>query len=148
MAIYKKRETIGNFLKKGVDFKENDLVEIANEGKKDEGKYGTQDVFLIKTTEGKEGNVSFNQTTINNLIDAYGEDSLKWIGEKVKVWGILQNVQGKMVKVYYFLHPQTELNEESGTFVLPFQQTAKVTPEEIPIIEEEEGGIKTEEIPF
>jgi len=134
MSIYKKREPVGQFLKKGVDFKENDIIEIASEGKQIEGQYGTQDVFMIKLSDGIEGNVSFNQTTINNLIDGYGENSVNWIGKKVKVWAILSNVQGKMIKVYYFLHPNTELNEETGQFIIPGKDLSK---KEIPIIEEE-----------
>jgi hypothetical protein len=115
--IYEKRVSVGAFLKKGEDLKDGDIVEIANEGKPVEGQFGTQDVFLVKVGE-KEGNISFNQTTINNLIDGYGKDSVQWIGKKVKVWAILSNVQGKMIKVYYFLHPDTVLDEASGEFVL------------------------------
>lgn len=117
MAIYEKRVSVGAFLKKGEDIKDGDIIEIANEGKQTEGQYGLQDIFLIKTKD-KEGNVSFNQTTINNLIDGYGKDSVKWIGKKAKVWAILSNVQGKMIKVYYFLHPDTILDEASGEFFL------------------------------
>ena len=139
MAIYKKRESIGNFLEKGVDFKENDMVEIASEGKPVEGKFGTQDIFFIKTKDGKEGNVSFNQTTINSLIDGYGEDSLNWIGKEAKVWAILSNVQGKMKKVYYFLHPDAQLDEGTGQFFIPGKDEG-----EIPIVEEDETPINEE----
>ena len=107
------------FLKKGVDFKDGDFIEIANEGKQIEGQFGTQDVFLVKLSDGREGNVGFNQTTLNNLIDGYGKNSVNWIGKQVKVWAILSNVQGKMIKVYYFLCPETILDEVSGEFVLP-----------------------------
>ena len=132
MAIYKKRVNIGTFLKKGEDYKDGDIVEIANEGKPVEGKFGTQDVFMIKLSNGIEGNVNFNQTSINCLIDGYGEDSINWIGKKVKVLSILSNVQGKMVKVYYFLHLDAELNEKTGQFIIKGQS------QEIPIIEEDE----------
>ena len=118
---YTKKVSVGNFLKKGEDFKENDLLEIANEGKEVPGEFGTQNVFLVKAGE-KEGNVGFNQTTINNLIDAYGEDSINWIGKKVKVWGIISNVQGKMKKVYYFLHPDTVLDEVTGEFTVTIKE--------------------------
>jgi hypothetical protein len=118
MAIYQKRESAGVFLKKGVDFKENDILEIASEGKPVEGLYGKQDVFLVKTPDGKEGNVSFNSTTINALIDAYGTDSKKWIGKEAKVWTIVSNIQGKMRKVYYFTSPDAELTDE-GNFSVP-----------------------------
>ena len=118
MAIYQKKISVGAFFKKGVDFRDGDIVEIASEGKQIEGQFGTQDIFLIKLSDDKEGNIGFNQTTMNNLIDGYGKDSLNWIGKKVKVWGILSNVQGKMIKVYYFLHPDTILDEGSGEFLL------------------------------
>ena len=137
MSIYKKRELVGSFLKKGVDFKENDLVEIANEGKQIEGQYGQQDVFLIKTKDGKEGNINFNKTTINNLIDAWGENSLQWIGKQVKVWAVLSNVQGNMIKVYYFLHPDTELDEGTGQFVI-MKGSVDVDSEDIPVVEDAE----------
>ena len=51
-------------------------------------------------------------------MDAYGEDSSKWIGKEAKVWAILSNVQGKMVKVYYFTHPQATL-DALGDFEIP-----------------------------
>jgi len=126
MTIYKKRESVGAFLKKGEDFKEDDVLIIASEGKKVEGTYGEQDVFLVKLPDEREGNVSFNSTSINALIDAYGQESRNWIGKEAKVWAILSNVQGKMIKVYYFTSPDAELSED-GTFILPGKEN--VSPE-------------------
>ena len=133
---YTKRESLGQWLKKGEDFKDGDMVEIANEGKQTEGQYGAQDVFLLKLRNGTEGNTNFNQTTINNLIDAFGEDSINWIGKKVKVMMIKQNVQGKIVSVYYFLHPDTILDDESGQFII--LKGDKKGEDNIPVIEAEE----------
>lgn len=130
--IYQKKVSVGSFLEKGVDIKDGDIVEIANEGKESEGKFGTQNLFLIKTAN-KEGNVAFNQTSINCCIDAFGADSKNWIGKKVKVWAILSNVQGKMTKVYYFTHPEAKLDDDGG-WISP-----KNTDEE---------EIRTEDIPF
>ena len=122
---YIKKISVGAFFKKGIDIKDGDFVTIASEGRPIEGQFGTQDVFLVKLADGKEGNVSFNQTTMNNLIDGYSGDSINWIGKKAKVWAILSNVQGKMIKVYYFLHPDTILDETSGEFILPNQPIAE-----------------------
>ena len=116
--IYKKKIS-GAFLNKGEDFKNGDIAFIANEGKQVEGKFGKQDVFLIKLQNGIEGNVSFNTTTLNNLIDGYGEDSLNWIGKEIKVTTMKQNVQGKIATIYYFFHPKTVLNEDTGQFEIP-----------------------------
>ena len=138
MAFYQKRVSVGLFLKKGEDIKDGDLVQIASEGKQVEGQYGMQDLFLIKTAT-KEGNVSFNQTSLNACIDAFGGDSKNWIGKQVKVWAILSNVQGKMIKVYYFTHPEAILDEDGG-WTLP--KTIK------PVGAVQEKEIKTEDIPF
>lgn len=135
MSIYKKRINLGAFLKKGEDFKENDLLEILDEGTQNEGKYGTQDVFLVKTSDEKEGNVNLNSTSINALIDAFGEDSKNWIGKKVKVWAILSNISGKMQKAYYFTHPDAILNDK-GAFELPGKKNEEDPGEEEPPSEE------------
>jgi hypothetical protein len=147
MSIYKKRVSVGAFLKKGTDFKDGDIVEIANEGKQTEGQFGVQDIFLIKLADGREGNVSFNQTSLNNLIDGYGENSINWIGKGVKVISILSNVQGKMLKVYYFLHPDAELDERTGQFLIKGKKELPdgVNEEDIPTVEDD---IDVKEIPF
>lgn len=118
MAIYNKKVSVGQFAKKGEDYKDGDILVVANEGKQIEGKFGSQDVFLVKLPKGEEKNITFNQTTINNMIDAFTKDSTKWVGKEVKVWLILQNVQGKMVKVTYLSHPEADIDED-GNFTLP-----------------------------
>lgn len=127
MSIYQKKVSVGQFAKKGEDFRDGDVVTLANEGRQVEGKFGTQDVFLVKFSTG-EKNFTLNQTSINNMIDAYGDDSKNWIGKEAKINLILQNVQGKMVKVAYLAHPTAELNDD-GEWVMP-NRGAK-SPEDI-----------------
>ena len=159
MAIYTKRISIGAFLKKGEDIKDGDIVQIGNEGKQVEGQFGMQDIFLIKTSN-KEGNISINTTSLNCLIDAYGEDSKNWIGKQIKVWAILSNVQGKMIKVYYFTHPLAVLDEEGG-FSLPriapnSSQNTEKTQSTTPAVkmpqntpqQATEGEISVDDLPF
>ncbi len=118
-TIYHKKVSIkGDFARKGEDIKENDIVTILDEGRTVEGNYGVQHIFRIRLADKKtEKDFSVNQTSLNNLIDAFGEDASKWIGKEVKVWAILSNVQGKMIKVYYLSHPEAEI-DEGGNFVL------------------------------
>ena len=127
--LYKKQVSIGQFAKKGVDFKNGDTLQVANEGKKVEGQFGTQDVFLVKLPSGEEKNVSFNQTTMNGFIHAYGEESKLWIGKDIKAHIIKQNVSGKFIDVAYFSHPDAELTESgflmSGT-------DKEINPDEVP----------------
>jgi hypothetical protein len=147
-AIYVKKVSVGSFLKKGIDFRDSEMVEIMNEGTKVEGQFGSQDIFIVKTADGKEGNVSFNQTTINGLIDAFSDDSLKWIGQKVKAIKIKQNVAGRFVDVWYFSHPKAELTENG--FVLEGTPSVsdvvihntEIPNDDIPVINEEEIDVK------
>lgn len=137
MSIYQKKVSVGNFLKKETDFKEGSLLEIANEGKEVPGNYGMQNIFLVKAGD-KEGNVAFNQTTINGLIDAFGPDSVKWIGKQVKAVKVKANVAGRFIDVWYFSHPDAELTEDG--FVLPVNRKA--------VPEEGADEINVEDIPF
>lgn len=133
---YVKKVSVGQFLKKGEDIKDGDVLTIANEGKQTEGEFGLQDIFLVKTKDGKEGNVNFNRTSLNGIIDAYGEDSVTWIGKPIKAMKVKQNVAGKFIDVWYFAHPDADLTENG--FVMPFMGTAK----------QEAGEVKVEDIPF
>ena len=133
MALYKKQISVGAFAKKDVDYRNGDMVTILNEGKKIQGNFGEQDVFLVKLPNGEEKNMNLNQTSINGLIDAFGEDSAGWIGKEVKVHLITQNVAGKFVKVTYLSHPDAELTENG--FVMPgkqFEAGEEINPDDIP----------------
>lgn len=130
MTIYKKKTSIGQWYKKE-NLKDGDFVEIANEGKEVEGDFGWRTAFLIKDTAGEEGNVSFNQTSKNGMIDAYGANAVSWVGKKVRVWKIKQNVAGKFIDVFYFSHPNAELTEDG--FIMP---NGKVNAsDDIPVID-------------
>lgn len=111
MSKYQKKVSVGAFAKKKVDIKDGDIIHVANEGKSVDGQFGLQDVFLVKLTDGREMNVSVNQTSINGLVDAYGEDSVNWIGKPVKVWIVKQNVAGKFLDVLYLSHPDADLTD-------------------------------------
>lgn len=113
--LYQKKVSVGQFAKKGVDFKDSDIITIASEGQQVQGTFGVQNVFLMKFSTGDK-NMNVNQTSLNNIIDAYGPDSLQWIGKPVKVWLILQSVSGKMQKVAYLTHPQAEITEDGAGF--------------------------------
>lgn len=141
MAIFKKQTSSGPFLKKGEDIKQGDLVEIASEGRQEQGEYGTQNIFLIKTAS-KEGNMSLNQTTINALVDAYGEDSKAWIGKQAKVTAIKQMVAGKLMNVFYLSHPDAEISDD-GVFYIPGAQK-----EQKSAIPTDEERINPDDIPF
>lgn len=136
----KKSVSQGVWLRKGEDVKDQDLVEIMNEGTEEDGQFGTQDVFLVKTAAGKEGKLSFNQTSLNNLIDAFGDDAVNWVGKTVKVWLFKDFKDGKLVVKLIITHPEAILT--NAGFVTP----GKAAKEDIPIVEENEVDLR--DIPF
>lgn len=139
MAIYKKTVRVGQFAKKGEDYQDGSIITIMDAGVKTSGQYGEQDVFKCRMPNGEERSMPFNKTSINNMIDAFGNDSELWKGNDVKVWLILQNVQGKMTRVAYLSHPEATIDEE-GTFVLPAGVgTQDVNP--TPPVDDEDDGI-------
>jgi len=107
-----KKETMGvPFAKKGTDVKEGDIVTISSEGKIIETQYGSQHIFEIENVNGVELALGVNQTSINALVDAFGEETADWIGKKVKVHSFKQNVAGKFIQVYYVAPEGYEMGE-------------------------------------
>lgn len=159
---FSKKVSVGNWIGIGKDkpIQDSILVKIASDGQQVPGKYGTQNVFLVKTQKGDEGNLAFNQTSINNMIDAYGEDSVEWVGKVAKVWLLRQVVQGSLRNICYLAHPKAEIVEDGGGFrweipgaqseaptkpVAPAQVGASVNSSGVPYPQEE---IDPSDIPF
>lgn len=92
------------------DLKEGDKVKILDAGTREVGKFGQQDNFKIMTRNG-EKKLSFNQSTINVLVQEFGEDSESWIGKEARV--ILQKkvIGGKKCIVSYLVSGDWEINE-------------------------------------
>ena len=95
MKVEKKVSVLGEWAKVKVDIFNGDLITIASEGEKVTGEFGERNVFKVETKNGIK-NLSFNQTSINYLVDAFGEETNEWQGEKVKVWLVKSNVGGKL----------------------------------------------------
>lgn len=153
MAIYQKvvkSAGVGPWLKKGVDFKDKEIITIANEGQEVQSNLGPgkQNVFLVKTASGKEGNLGFNQTSINHLIDAYGPDSLHWVGKRAKVWLILQSVSGEMKRVVYLTHPSAEIVEDDSGRVRWVIPNGKPVPKVAEAVDYPVEEINPDDIPF
>jgi hypothetical protein len=98
------------------DVKDGDIVTILDEGKIVVGQYGEQHVFKIKTRNGERG-LTFNQKSINNLIDSFGEDSVNWVGKEAKIWVIKAMVSGKLSLVVYVSDKNAQMDDE-GNFTV------------------------------
>jgi hypothetical protein len=133
MKFEKKMSLGGQYAKKGEDIKNGDTIIIKDGGTVTQGQFGEQNVFKIETRNG-EKNLSINQTSINSLIDKWGEESESWVEKKVKVHAIKQNVAGKFINVYYIAPEGYEMGENG--FELEGNQS--VREEDIPIVNVDE----------
>lgn len=106
MKVNKKTSVGGEFAKAGQDYKTGEILVIKDEGTTTHGEYGEQLVFKVQ----KEGwsepkNIGFNQTSINNLVDVYSEETKEWVGKSIKAEVIQADIAGRMRQVGYFMHP-------------------------------------------
>lgn len=92
------------------DIKDGDIVTILNAGVTEAGQWGEQTNFKIKTRNG-EKKMSFNQSSINVLIDELGEESESWIDKEAKVLLKKTVIAGKKVVVAYFVTDKYSLDE-------------------------------------
>ena len=119
----------GKFANPKRDINAGDLLEILNEGREKEGQWGKRIIFKVLTLNG-DRLLTFNPTSMNYLIEAFGDETKNWIGKKVKVWLIKSNVGGKIRNVVYLTHP-TWVETSDG-----FGPSEKIKDEDIPVIED------------
>jgi hypothetical protein len=111
-----------------------------------DGSIKTQDVAKVSFKGFPEAmNVSLNRTTINGLVDAFGEDSKNWMNKNLRVETEKVRVAGKAVVALYLIPEGYEKrDDESGYAVIAKIGSSDV--DSIPVIEEDEVDIKN--IPF
>jgi hypothetical protein len=112
MKVAKKTSVGGAFARKepynyeGTDYEADiqngDTVKILNKGEMVSGEYGDQFVFSIETRNG-EKNANFNQSSINVLIDDFGEETEDWVGKEVTVLTKKGMFGGKKSIACYFV---------------------------------------------
>lgn len=95
------------------DLKDGDIIKILSSGETVAGEHGEQFVVKVMTRNG-EKNLALNQTTINNLIDSYGEDSDNFVGKDVKVWILKMMVAGKLQNVAYLSDTSSVMDDEGA----------------------------------
>ena len=112
MKVSKVIRAQGEYAKVGQDLKDGMYIRIVDEGQVVTGDFGDRHVFKVVTLNG-EKNLSFNQTSMNNLIEEFGDDTVTWVGKEAKVWLITQSVSGQMKKVCYLTATNWEMVEDA-----------------------------------
>lgn len=143
MKVQKKISVMGDWAKPGEDIKDGTTVTILDGGTVTSNKFGDQTVFKISTLNG-EKNLGFNQTTTNNLIDAYGDDTDMWINKTANAYILKVMIAGELKTVVYLAAPGWKMDNK-GKFHGP-DTVAEKTAE--PVINIAEGEVDESEIPF
>jgi len=98
-----------NIARPSVDIFNGDIIKILDEGKWITFKYKDKErkrlAFLIQTKYMTEKLLPLNRQSINNLIEAFGNETKNWIGKEARVWIFKSNVGGEFKDVVYLAHP-------------------------------------------
>ncbi len=82
------------------DLQHGDTITILDSGAIEQGQFGDQHYFKVKTRNG-EKKTAFNQSSINVLVAGLGDESETWIGKDIKVLTKKTVIAGKKVVVAY-----------------------------------------------
>lgn len=111
-----------------------------------DGSPKTQDVCKVKFSTGEAANVSLNRATINGLVSAYGEDSIKWQGHPLTVSTEKMRVGGKAVIALYLIPEGYErIDDDNGYAVIvkmgganeELDNIKQMSVDDIPVVESE-----------
>lgn len=112
MKMTKKSTVMGVWVKKepyeyegkqyDADLKHGDRVRILSAGEVATGEFGDQTIFSIMTRNG-ERNIALNQSSINVLVDEFGDESAEWVGRDVMVLLKKDVVANKRVIIAYLV---------------------------------------------
>ena len=160
MKVVKKTSVAGAFARKEpysyegkdypADILNGDRVIIKSKGDIVTGEYGDQLVFSIETRNGDK-NANFNQSSINALIDEYGDDTETWVGKEVTVLTKKGVFGGKKAIAAYFVTNAWTLDEYGD--LVKIEDVVKTnepisTPNQMPKSVQEAQAIDPEDIPF
>ena len=144
--LYKKRETKGAWINKE-ELKVGQVAKLVSATEEVDGKYGKQDVAKLRIKDQDEVvNVALNKTTINALIDAFGEDSKNWTGQVLTIYTEQTRIAGKQVAVLYLIPEGYEFQNDENGFAKIVNPNKKDEPALPPDLNED--NLSPEDIPF
>ncbi len=106
-------ETETRFLKAGTNIKDEDLITFIDEGKWETADFGGKKKerfnITVKIPSGEEKIATLNNTSLQAIVEAYGDESSEWVGKEAKINVLSQMVSGERKEVIYFSHPNKDL---------------------------------------
>ena len=112
-----------------------------------DGSPKSQDVAKVKFEGMNEAvNVSLNRTTINALVDAFGEDSINWQNKTLSVETEKIRVAGKAVTALYLIPEGYKRIDNEEDYAVIIKEGENIEP--TINVDEGEGEINPADIPF
>lgn len=148
---YKKQEYVGGKYVKGSEIESgircklvSETTPVVSQFKNKDGSVKTQDIAKIRFENNPETLViSINRTSINALIDAFGEDSKNWQGQYLTAITEKVRVGGKAVtSIYLIPEGYQKIDDDEG-----FAKIVKIGGKKGERLDDE-IEIKPEDIPF
>src|SRR3990167_6066123 len=90
------------------DVKDGDLLSFTNEGEEAEGKFGIKLVIGVCLAGGVNKKLTLNNTSKNNMIKEYGDDTAKWVGKEARINVIKALISGDTKKVIILTYPSKD----------------------------------------
>ena len=131
------------------DLQDKDVVQIVDEGSWEEGQWGDRLMLKIETRNGTK-KASVNQTSINILAEAWGDDTVAWKGKEVTVLLKKTMIAGEKRLVAYFVTAGYYV-DDFGDVVKDEAPQPRGTAGEDPVTSNTSSSsdeIKPEDIPF
>ena len=142
------------FMKKDEDIKHKDVVTVASEGvweeserfKKDDGTPSKMFKIHFKLANGEDRSTTLNWTNVKLLVEAFGDDTLDWIGKEVRAW---KTKSEKEKGGFTLLYVPTDWNsDDTGEWIIPENSQVSKKNDDIDTIEYPDDEINPEDIPF
>ncbi len=139
------------FLDRENDIKHKDIVTLLNEGVwedskkffKEDGTPNKQFSVNIKLGNEETRNTVLNWSNIKLLVQAFGDETSKWVGKEVRAW---KTKSEKAKSGFTFVFVPTEWDrDDTGEWIIP--EGSQETKDELPI-EYPEGETDLTDIPF
>ena len=147
--LYKKNVSLGGAWAKGSELTNVKSAKIVSETNptpsqflNKDGSVKNQDVCKVRFEGLPEAlNVSLNRATINALVDAFGEDSVKWQGNTLGVETEKVRVAGKSVTALYLIPAGYKRVDDENGYAQIVKEDAELDPrnyDDIPVIDDKE----------
>jgi len=114
------------------DIVSGDIIKLLDGGVAEEWNFGLQHNFKIETRNG-EKKASFNQKSINVLIDEFGDNTDNWVGKSVSVITKKDVIGGKKCIVDYFVTKGWSLDDYGDLVKGEVGPTQAATTQPVPV---------------